>query len=217
MTLEEMRTILGVGAEVSDAEVVERYAIHIGATSPTPSVTTPPITVAKAKDHLGLEADEDDTDGLIDDYIGAAVDLVEGMTGLVLSRRQIVEQVDSFTASLRLRGWPIVSVDAISYRNAAGEAALAPSAFYASAGARPARVFPAAGKRWPTDAMAGPGLITITATAGFDGPEDVPGVVIQALLVIVAEFFRNREAGSLSPDAERAVRGLLRRQIPKVL
>ncbi|NDU79118.1 hypothetical protein GWI34_42045, partial [Actinomadura sp. DSM 109109] len=93
MTLEEMRTILGVGAEVSDAEVVERYAIHIGATSPTPSVTTPPITVAKAKDHLGLEADEDDTDGLIDDYIGAAVDLVEGMTGLVLSRRQIVEQV----------------------------------------------------------------------------------------------------------------------------
>lgn len=149
--------------------------------------------------------------------IAAAVDVVEGMTGLVLSRRQVAEQADSFSSSLRLRSWPIVSVDAISYRNAAGDADLAAGAFYASASARPARVYPAAGQRWPTDAMAGPGLITITATAGYDGAEDVPATVIQAILVVVAQFYKNREAGALSGDAERSIRGLLRRFIPKVL
>lgn len=217
MTIAEMRALLGLGDEVSDAEVVEAYAVHIGATSPTPSVTVPPISIAKVKQQLGLESDDDDSDDLIATYITSAVDLVEDMTGLVLSRRQIVEAVDAFTPSLRLRRWPIVSIDAIAYRNSAGDAELAAGAFYASTGARPARVWPAAGARWPTDAMAGPGLIAITATAGFDGPEDVPGVVVQALLVIVAEFFRTREAGALSADAERAVRGLLRRHIPKVL
>jgi len=172
--------------------------------------------VAKAKQHLGLEEDEDDADALIEGYIAAAVDLIEGMTGLILSRRQIVEKADRFSGSIRLRVWPVISVDAISYRNSAGDAQLAAAVFYASAGARPARIFPTAGKRWPSDAMVGPGLIAVTATVGFDSPEDVPGVVIQALLVIVADFYRNREA-ALSQDAERAARSLLRRHILKVL
>ena len=214
MTIAEMRALLELGDDYTDAQVVERYATYLGATSPTPSVSVPPVTVAQARVQLRLEEDGDD-DALIEGYIAAAVDMVEGITGYVLSRRQLVECVDSFAPSLKLRAWPIVSVDAISYRTAAGEVALAAGSFYAMAGARPARVFPAG--RWPADALAGPGLIAITVTAGFDGPEDVPSAVTQALLVIVAEFYRNREAGALSPDAERSVRRLLRRHILRTL
>jgi len=217
MTIAEMRALLDLGDEYTDAQVVERYAIYLGATSATPSATVPPITVQMAKEQLKLDSDGDE-DALIERYIAAAVDMVEGITGYVLSRRQLVESADrfgQFGMSIQLRAWPIVSVDAISYRNAAGEAALATGAFFAMAGARPARVYPTT--RWPSDALSGPGLIAITVTAGFDGPEDVPAAVIQALLVMVAEFYRNREAGKLSADAERSVRRLLRRHIRKVL
>lgn len=214
MTIAEMRALLDLGDEFTDAQVVERYAISLGATSATPSATVSPLTLDQAKAQLRLESDGDD-DALIEGYIAAAVDIVEGMTGYVLSRRQLVECVDRFAPSLPLRAWPIVSVDAISYRNAAGEVALAEGAFYAMAGARPARVFPSG--QWPIDALAGPGMVAITITAGFDGPDDVPPAVIHALLLIVAEFYRNREAGALSTTAERSVREVLRRHILRTL
>lgn len=204
MTVAEMRALLELGPEVSDAAVVEAYAASISEASATPSSSTPPISLEAAKSHLGL-VDFDDDDQLIADLLASAVDIVERKTGLVLSRRPVIETADRLTA-IRLRSWPIASIDAVTYLDGQHVEQLLDPAVYRRTIGRPVRIVPTGA--WPL-ATAGYDAVTIALTAGFDGPEDVPGAAIHAIKVLLAEFYLNREAGEISEAAERSLRWLM--------
>ena len=206
MTIAQMRELLGLGEEHSDAYVVMRYALHIGAASSTPAAAVPPITLEAAKRHLKVDTDADDS--VITDLLAAATDEVERATGLYLSRRAFAVHADGFDRWIDLSPWPIKTIDAISYVDGAGADQVLDAAIYRVAdGRRPARIVPVAS--WPR-ARAFRGSVVVTGTAGFDGPEDVPPSALQAIRVVLAEFYQNREAGALSDAAQRSVAWLTR-------
>jgi uncharacterized phiE125 gp8 family phage protein len=216
VTIAEMRALLGLGPEVSDAAVVDAYVASISAAAPTPSVSVPPITLDAAKRHLGI-IDDDTDDVLIQGLLASAVDHIERITGLVLSRRPIVEHLDALsTRGLKLYSWPVVSIDAVTYFDSDGvEQVLDPTLFRWTA-RRPVTILPIGTSAWPY-ARTERGAVTIAATAGFDGPEDVPPTVLQAIRVVLAEFYLNREAGALSAAAERSLDWLLNSFTPRML
>ncbi|TXI87767.1 MAG: hypothetical protein E6Q40_04530 [Cupriavidus sp.] len=210
MTIAEMRAALGIGPEYSDAYVVDAYARSIGPAAATPSVSEPPITLQAAKRQLAL-VDFDDDDTLIAELLAGAVDIVERSTGLVLSRRPVIEEAADLTPmGMKIRAWPIASVDAVTYIARDGTEQLLDSTLYRYSAGRPqrrARIMPTG--PWPS-VQAGAGAVTIAVTAGFDSPEDVPTGAILALKMLLAEFYLNREVGALSADAERSLKWLLR-------
>lgn len=215
MTIAEMRTLLGLGPEVSDAAVADAYAAYLDVSSPSAPVSVSPLTLAMAKEQLNVIGTVDDA--LITRLIAAAVDHVERTTGLVLSRRQVVEHASGFGRSLALRAWPIASIDAVSYRDTSNvPQILDGTAYWTNSGSRPVHISPIRASGWPL-ATVGRGAISVTMTAGYAEANDVPATVIQALSVIVAEFYANREAGALSADADRSIRWLLRHHKLKTL
>lgn len=206
MTIAQMRALLGLGPEVSDAAVAEAYALYLDAASASASVSVSPLTLEQAKQQLEVVADDDDD--LIERLLSAAVDLVERHTGLILSRRSVVEHADTLGGEIRLRAWPIASIDAVAYRDRANEAQLLDPTLYRLSGARPGYVAALGRGAWP-HCTVGRGSVTVTLTAGYAEPNDVPATILQALSLIVAEFYANREAGALSKDAQRSVKWLL--------
>lgn len=205
MTIAEMRTALGLGPEISDAAIVEQYALRIGAASATPAIAVPPLSLNAAKQQLRVESDADDD--LILNLLAAAVDHVERATGMFLSRRSFAAYADTLGPWLELSPWPIKSIDAVVYASTIGNLILDPAVYHVADGVRPVRIVPVA--TWPY-AKSFRGSVTITGVAGFDGPEDVPPLALQAVRVLLAEFYENREIGALSAAAERSMAWLLR-------
>jgi uncharacterized phiE125 gp8 family phage protein len=97
-------------------------------------VTAPalmPVSLLEAKEQLAVDAD--DHDALISGYIAAAVDHLDGWTGIL--GRALVEQTwrqdfDGFAGVLRLPLAPVISITSIVWRNADGELATVPSDHY---------------------------------------------------------------------------------------
>lgn len=201
MTIEDMRALLGLGSDITDAQVLAAYGAYSAASS------TSPVPLETAKLHLGVTFDTDDD--LITDFMAAAVDLIEGQTGLVLSQRTVIESASGFEGAIRLRAWPVASVDRIVYHDLLGVPGTLDPTFYRVANAaRPARVVPIG--FWPR-CHAGHGSVLVTMTAGFASEDQVPRTISQAVLMLTAEFYANREVGALSKEAERSLAWLLRR------
>lgn len=152
---------------------------------------TEPITLAQAKANLRVsDSAEDD---LISGLIVAAREHVEGETGLVLTRRQVVETRRMFGPWIDLYSWPIASIDSIAYLD--GAFALQPldaSLWIAGTAMRPVRIV-SRGNLWPTIASA-PVAVTVTMTAGYATPDEVPMRLKQAMHLLVVHWFGNRSA-----------------------
>lgn len=173
-----------------------------------------PISTAEAKLHLRVDSSADDT--LIADNIVAAREWAEDYTGLILTRREVTEQISQFAAQTKLRAWPIATDEPISigYRDADGaEQTIADATVRAIA--RPGVLYPAAATRWPlASTVSGP--IDVTFTAGFATPAEIPGTVKQAMLIMLTAFYDGRE-GELFDTAEAAAKRLCRRQKRRTL
>ncbi|APZ98064.1 hypothetical protein BWQ93_05905 [Sphingopyxis sp. QXT-31] len=173
-----------------------------------------PISTAEGKKHLRVESTADDT--LIADKIIAAREWVEDYTGLVLTRREVTEAIDSFSAQTRLRAWPVADEPiSIVYRDFVGaeqtiaDAVLRPQT-------RPARIYPALGAVWPNcRTISGPAAVTFTA--GYATAADVPQALKQAMLVMLTAFYDDRPGGEMFAAAERSAKALCRRYKRRVL
>jgi uncharacterized phiE125 gp8 family phage protein len=152
-------------------------------------------------DHLS----EDDT--LLDRQIVAARQVFERETGYQLLTAEWTAILDGFPRSARVPGSaepvilgrrPLVSVEAIRYRDADGasqtwdaaeylvEATTSPRATYG-------RIFPKVAFCYPdTDPL--PGSVEIDFTAGYGTAAAVPEDIRHALLVLVSHFYEHREA-----------------------
>jgi uncharacterized phiE125 gp8 family phage protein len=178
---------------------------------------TEPVSLALARAQCRIEADDTAEDALLSSYIGAARALVEDMTGLILVQRPVVEHFDGFVPRLgtpfldddqwrrpsppqvygqpqgrplALRAWPIASVDGVAYTDPDGtQQVLAGTRLVG--GAWPGALWPPADASWPSVREAEG--VDVTLTAGFAG-DAVPLQAVQAMLLLIAHWYQNREA-----------------------
>lgn len=206
LTVAQMRELLGLAPDVPDSEVVQSYGAWLNNEEGAISGVEP-LTLDDAKAHLRVL--DDSEDGLIGQKLEDAIEWVEGRTGHILRRRTIVEHFSSFDR-LRLDAWPIVSIDEVEYVGADYLTGLLTADDLAlQLRVRPARVKLRRGVATPA-LDDGDDAITIRATAGYE-PGAVPGRLRQAVLLILAGLYADRETGGMAGDVERAAASLCAR------
>jgi uncharacterized phiE125 gp8 family phage protein len=168
-----------------------------------------PVSVAEAKDHLNI-VDDETKDVLIASYIRSARAFVESESGCIFVRRQFVESFNRWTKYLSLSRRPLISVDGVDYTDLSGVPQTVNSAdYYTMLGLR--RIAPVS--TWPH--LGNGGAISVRYTAGFLEGEQVAELELgrQAILLLVAHWFENRETVSIgntvTTEVPYAVRALV--------
>jgi uncharacterized phiE125 gp8 family phage protein len=183
-----MRAALGVGPEVSDAEVAELYAASIDV-APAQGSALQLVTLADAKRHLKLEADDDSEDAFIEGCIEAAIgnlDGPEGWLGRCLVPRALTYRLDALCGSVRLPYPPIIALESITYSGSAGAEQIVDVASYVLDD-RTVRL--AVGHSWPSSYWR-EGSVRINYRAGYNA---LPKAMKHAILMMVADMSRFRE------------------------
>lgn len=160
-----------------------------------------PISLAEAKAHLRIDAD--DEDALIASLIVTARALVERTLGVALMTQTWSCFRDAWPdeASVDLPLRPARSVDAVRLHHAGGGATeLEAGHFPADLMSEPARVLLIGAM--PGVALRPLNAFEIAFTAGYgDEAEDVPAPLRHALLLLVAHWFERREPVVLDTPA----------------
>lgn len=173
-----------------------------------------PLTLEEAKQQCQIDADLTEQDAAIQRFIRAARELAESYT-----RQSFVEQTWRLTAeawptqdcqAIVLPNGPILAIESVTYLDSAGaRIALESSDYWVSTYDAPARLYPAFNTTWPS-ARLYPGSIEITYRAGYESAgspadaQNVPAMVKQAMALLVAHWYANREnaiVGTIVEDA----------------
>ena len=184
---------------------------------PTDPPWREPVSVAEAKSRLGIRTDHRDDE--IARLIKAARGQIETYTGRALVRRTFVEPVALDQKPVRISPVPVHSVTAFRYLDGAGDLVDlddVPRVFRMAVGYC---LFPASGTSWP--GLGAEGYAEVEFVAGFgkgaDGlpvdAEPVPDTLIQAMLLLVSNWFENHEGavvGSGAVELPFGVRDLCR-------
>jgi uncharacterized phiE125 gp8 family phage protein len=165
----------------------------------TYAVVTPPavepVTVEDLRAHLRLSGTQED--GQLAGLIKAARSQVEQETRRALIRRRLRLYLEYWPLGrvVMLPVAPVLSVvEIIAYDLQGNGTPLAPEDFSLDRSASPARVRIKPGAGMPSHQLLG---IEIDFDAGYgDGPEDVPNQMRQAVRLLAAHWFENREAGT---------------------
>jgi len=174
---------------------------------PAPVASGEPVTVDDVKLHCRIDLDVEDA--LIAQKIKSAREWVEIFTGRIVVRRSVSEFFNRWGAYIALRWRPIASIDQINYLSSSG------SEPYAAARITlepyPTRIYPASG-RFPSHQ---PGdVIEVAYTAGYS-LEDVPHVMIEAILTLTGGLLSKREGGY--EEAITSAKNILRDMRRRVL
>ncbi len=164
-------------------------------------VTAParqPVTLQQAKDHLRVDETVDDS--VIDPLIKTAREHVEAFTHRALITQTWDLFLDAFSQIILMPKAPLQSVTSIKYLDTAGvQQTLASTEYKVDVASNAARIVPAWGKSWPL-VREEINAVEIRFVSGHgDNPEDLASPIIQALLLIVAHLYENREATSNGP------------------
>ena len=146
-----------------------------------------PVTLAEVKDHLRIT--HDDEDALITGLAVAARNAVEARGGLALIAqdwRFALDAVPDDAVMLPLT--PVWSVNEISVLDRDGAPQIVDTSAYESAAGRVRRA-----SAWPQPGSAIDG-VRIVFTAGWSGAASVPEDLKQAVKLLAASFYENREA-----------------------
>lgn len=178
------------------------------------------MTVEQAKAHLRVDHDDDDT--LITDLVAAAVDMLDGYAG-TLGRALVTQGWRLHLPAFPLRTpgrWidlplpPLQAVTSIDYTAPDGAVRTVPEGAYEVLSGPVGRVVLRTGFAWPPTAI-GQRAVTVDFTAGYGDPSDVPPAVRQAVKVMIAAWYSDREGSekAMPIAAERLVRGLRVRRV----
>lgn len=201
MTIEQMRALVGLPMDASDAEVVAAYAALIDDGAPASMPIVEPVTVEQARQQCGIE--DEIADSLIQQKIRTAREWVEDYTSRIIAQRTLVAHFRTWGPYLQIFQRPIVSVDAIAFNGTAGDDTYTTAAY--AIGPNPFRVYPGPGG-WPS--LRTGGGITVAYTAGYDEGE-APYCMIEAILVLVGGMIVERE-GAYEQSVKAAERLLTR-------
>ncbi|MCI0358195.1 MAG: hypothetical protein L0211_06915 [Planctomycetaceae bacterium] len=159
-----------------------------------PAVATQLVTIEEAGKQLSLPPGDGSHDSHLRRLLAAAVDVAERWTGRSLLTQTWRLAIDSFPREIVLPRPPLQSIASIQFVDANGTlTTLSASDYYAAADAEPARIAPAYGKTWPAT-RAEREAVRVTYVAGYgSAAADVPEPIRQAILLMVAQWFANRE------------------------
>ena len=166
-----------------------------------------PVSLAEAKAQLRVLDDEQDTQ--IQGFIRDAAAWVEDYTGHILELREITEQFDA-PGAVRLKSWPINADQPLTIDHIASDGTLTPilGGIFGTF-RRPVQVGMPNGARWPFPANAGT-WFSVTFEAGYEFPEDVPGNLRRAMLILISGYDADREGGEVFMAAEKTAMSLCR-------
>lgn len=171
-----------------------------------------PVTLAEVRMHCRV--DGDDEDALLSGLVLAAVSHLDGWSGIL--GRCLISQTwrQTFDAfGVLSLPFPAQTVTAVTYVDPAGAVqTLAPTDYQLREFPGGSAVEPFPGASWPS-AAARAGSVAVTFVAGY-GPasSDVPAAIRQAILMLAAHWYENREAavvGATATDLPFAVSALV--------
>ena len=165
-----------------------------------------PVTREEAKAHARVDGASEDA--RIDALITAARSEIENRTGRALmaqSWRIVRDQVPR-GGVVRLAPAPVMSVDAVTLYGADGTPQVASADEYeVDLLSSPGRLRLKSGRAWGVRSMNG---LEIDITAGYGDAADVPAPLKQAILMLVAYWFEQREAASAGAVAGSVANGV---------
>lgn len=187
--------------------------------------TTQPITLAQAKSQCRA-AEFTDDDDLIEAFIDAAVDYADGDGGYL--GRALIDQtwdyfIDEFpdeNGPIEIPLPPLIEVVGLFYLDSTGaEQEFASSSYRVDQSGQPGKISVASGVSWPTP-LTGSETVRIRFRAGYVDTSmspavgEVPGAIIAALLIHVADLYANRESqvvGQTVAELPWSAKALLKR------
>lgn len=147
-----------------------------------------PVSLTEAKAQTHVESSDDDT--YLNVLISAARAHVESVCGIAVITQTRTAKCDSFDDFASVPLAPIASVTSITYLDTAGATqTLSTSVYEVRADGLSASIALKSGQSWPTIQTGS--RITVTAVCGA---ATAPAEIKQAMLLIIAHWFMNREA-----------------------
>ena len=168
-----------------------------------------PVSVGEAKDHLRVDAA--DEDALIARLIAAATAHFDGWAGVL--GRALVTQTWAATyprlaSPLALPLAPVASVASVTYADATGATqTLAADQWRLIGRADVAVIEVAEGVTWPQTAERSD-AVTVTFTAGYGGASDVPEALRHAILMAVHDLYDHRGEAVIGGGVRRVPLGV---------
>lgn len=159
----------------------------------TVAPTLQPVSLSIFKMHA--EVYHDDQDILLSEYLDNAADYVEAYQNRCWRQSTWQAVYDSFPCDgvFYLPRPPLASVTSITYLDLAGDSqTLSTSSYVVDIASEPGRVSLAYGELWP-DTIEQNGCVTVTYVAGYSSASDVPSRVKQAIRIIAAHYYSQRE------------------------
>jgi uncharacterized phiE125 gp8 family phage protein len=172
-----------------------------------------PLSLDEAKRQLRVLHSAEDT--LIQSLIERATEFMQGHKGRngVLARALLTQsyeyRIDAFPLDLFARIClplpPLQTVESVKYiANDGVETTVDPATYVVDIGHQIGRVQLAYGHYWPV-ARLEPGAVRIRYTCGYGAASDVPATVKQAMLMLITQWFENRDGGGDIPGATDAL------------
>lgn len=164
-----------------------------GWTSPVTTVAPIGVAVVTADALAHLVADSSDT-SRVAIQVADAVDMVEGYCSTRLLTQTVTLQRADLAPVMPLPIGPVQTV-ALTYLDANGASQTLPTGLYALVGActLEPRIERLKGQQWPA-LLAHPTAVTLAAVVGYgNDASKVPGKVRRAILLLVGDFYANRE------------------------
>ena len=167
------------------------------ATTPPPAAPPEPLSLDEVR--LNLRQPPVQQNDRLTALIVVAREYVEEETGLVLVPQLVTETARELGRWIELASWPVTDVTEIRYPVAGVMTALPDGSWQASYKRRPVRILPIA---WGWGVASGFGArcygpatlpVEIDVQAGYATPDEVPMRVKQAMHLLIAHWFTNRE------------------------
>lgn len=169
----------------------ENFSLTIGT---APAVE--PISTTEAKSHLRVDISDDDT--LIDSLVKAARERVETITRRALINQTWQFVMDKFPGEdeIELPLPPLSSVTSVVYTDADdSDATFSSASYWVDTDREPGRIKLKSGQSWPSTTLKTAAGVTITFVAGYGAAgSSVPQSIRQAILLLTAHYYENREA-----------------------
>lgn len=193
-----------------------------------------PVSTAEAKTHLRIPSSATSEDTYIDALVTAARLYVEEYTERKLITQTVTEYRDALPGDvdkrlpqqgrvsdaktsgvkfIELRATPVQSVSSVTtYDDADNGTVWASSNYRLSPGGQRSRLAPTGSAAWPTYTRNTDGIV-IEYVAGYGAASDVPAPIVEAIKMLVAHWYENREAeviGKIPTELKVGVDALLR-------
>lgn len=160
--------------------------------------TEEPVSLAEAKAHLRV--DGSDEDSLISSLIKSARVSCETQTGRAFVTQTLRADLDGFPSGreeIKLPRPRLQSITSIEYYDDAGTLrTLATSVYEADTAAEPGEIVLLPGQSWPTVQTDRRNAVRVTYVAGWGNAAAADPMAKQAMLLLIAHWYENREASS---------------------